>query len=316
MRTKYKKYRLPPNSAQHHLNSLAGDMNSLLWKLEQIEKRFPSPSFPADAPLKLYHYTNLDAACNIISSRQMRASHVSYLNDISERTYGFEWAARFIKSLPNFQYFQLLDKLARLTALSTEGTLDHEDLYLISFSSLRDATDQWIKYSFGSAKICLCFDYTGDANDEFMPRQIVYSPNIQELLMNTLLMETGATLSTRITQYTETDPPIRLILDECNDLASRFKKPEWSSEEEWRILIPGNRSTHPLNFRVRGTELVPYVLVEINDKRVETPSNLRLSEVMVGPTIPGKGTEKSLRMMLDAYGFPNVQISRSNSSLR
>lgn len=116
---------------------------------------------------KYYHYTTLDACCNILKSNDLWMSNVRYLNDSTEIQY---CKKQVLQSL------QTNDRTIR-----SDVSRNLFDYYAISLSSTPYLENQWREYANDNKGVCIEFDFKQDGlfkmlinNGLIVPQHIIY----------------------------------------------------------------------------------------------------------------------------------------------
>ena len=126
-------------------------------------------------PEFLYHYTSLESFNSIVTTKQLWASNILYLNDSQEIKGAIEailyYIEEFADSAPN-KYSDLIKEMGYLlNEKYKEGVgkdiynSNHEDIFVCSFSSKPDMLNQWRGYCPESKGVCICFGYTNELHE-------------------------------------------------------------------------------------------------------------------------------------------------------
>lgn len=133
-------------------------------------------------PKILWHYTDLDGFRGIVTSKQIYATSVRYLNDKEEFEHGLMLAKRLLlEMLPEEEADPpLVRQLVSGTFedIFSRGALSPENLSLFtaSFTLNGDQLSQWRGYSKGSAGVCLGFDFSGVRKFTAPETPVVFAP--------------------------------------------------------------------------------------------------------------------------------------------
>ena len=98
-----------------------------------------------DNPDILYHYTSIEAFKSIIDSKKMRATRYDQMNDYSEVKLGIDNLFKTIKNYeisPDFSDFK-----KHLIGIIEKLKSQILDIYILSFSSVKDSLEQWRAYA-------------------------------------------------------------------------------------------------------------------------------------------------------------------------
>jgi hypothetical protein len=114
-------------------------------------------------PETLWHYTSTAGFQGIVTSKEVFATDVRFLNDLEEYVHGLKLAREVAASFPeeDDNGWKSRDRLVDLVEHAfSEGSLSESKLQLFaaSFSTSRDELSQWRGYSHGSSGVSLGFD--------------------------------------------------------------------------------------------------------------------------------------------------------------
>lgn len=257
----------------------------------------------------VYHYTDPRGMFGIVDRRELWATDLRFLNDVSELEYGLTLAKSSITELAEkagVSQRRLLTLVSQALDLSGSGPLS-KPRYAVSFAG-HDLITQWRSYAALGYGYALGFDL-----DELRQRApcepAVYdTKQIQsklERVLRTLLSTNGE----RPLEGKTRGSAARAIAQKCIDIALFAKHPAFADEREIRLVIEGGDA----QYRVRGSEVIPYTRLDMSD---ETDSFVRgLREVVVGPLASDRAME-GLREMLRSTGHPDVEVARSTVPYR
>ena len=252
-------------------------------------------------PSLLHHYTNLEAARQILASSSLWASHVHYMNDAQET---FTIYSDFIEKMGELerdcnwtasqeQFFQHFLRLRFAYTLLPR--------YLISFSSEYDDLSQFRAYSKGGTGVCISFDrellaglsfpiyppnlvppkpmgqiqptlircvYANESRKRCIIEELLES--LRESLSSPALKNNEETLAKQAIEYLEAARPV-------------VKNNSFRSENEWRLVFQDNPSKNPLlswsvDYRTTPRVMVPFIKVPI-----AFPSSKVVRKILIGP---------------------------------
>jgi hypothetical protein len=98
-------------------------------------------------------------------------------------------------------------------------------------------------------------------------------------------------------------------------LASVFKHPSFSEEEEWRLIVPSHSLAQlglALRFRDGRSGIVPYVAVPLTSEA----SALEVHEVMIGPNPHQALAKQAVKSLLEANGVAHKGVFVSDIPFR
>jgi hypothetical protein len=226
---------------------------------------------------RLYHYTSVSGLRGIIDSGNIRATHLGFLNDLSE--------GRAAASSEDYR-----ERLAE--------TEKRSPLFIASFcrhlephQQKNGLLSQWRGYAGEGGGYCVVFDE--DALDGLVEAERRISPGLTILKKDILYAGEG-----------EAAAPQDRELDFL-DLAAFVKSEVFREENETRItLAVPPRGLRPVRFREAAEMLIPYV--EIFSGRRQLP----ITEVIVGPGPLQRRCAAGVVQFLRNHGLEvNVRLS-------
>ena len=98
-----------------------------------------------DLPKTLYHYTSMKGLLGIVQDRQIWASHIRYLNDLTEQDHIWSLVrSRVAERLAHAKDRPVKTRLEGLLAAVDQRP--SQDIYVASFSADGDLLSQWLSY--------------------------------------------------------------------------------------------------------------------------------------------------------------------------
>lgn len=260
---------------------------------------------------RLYHYTTQAGLLGIVTSRQIWATGIQYLNDTTEYGYAIE-LIREVSAGRKFLCASIApDPISALMDGKWPG--ETEGLFVTSFSELPDQLSQWRAYSRGGNGFSLGFDWGAFApalaHLPFSLSPCVYDPTIQRQLIGELLAPHLCPDS----RPPDIDPVTALnklmsFLSEVIIVAPMFKHPAFAEEREWRLVSAPLPAGHKgLGFREGRSTLVPYVPFPLEGPGLP----FSLAEVVVGPTPHPKLSLRAVATLLAQAGLANITVRGS-----
>lgn len=289
--------------------------------------------FPLQKGEKLYHYTNASAVQGILDSNSFWATKHDFLNDRSEFEYAYKmFSTKIISEIKD----ERIKKEIR-TRLRKEIDDDFSmrqgsalnGYYVLSFSLNADNLALWSEFT-NEAGYCVEFDYA--ILDQTLETyfgwegKVIYDREIQlknmrenwidfleqefDLKYSEVLTDTNLNLSEKMIEGMVTHALVLCVL-----YGMFYKKPEFSMEQEYRYVFSiwhgdgGNtKNTLPMQFRVRGDTLVPYVAILCN-------ATDAINAIEIGPKNNMDIAEKGISLFCLSKGL-DIKIKKSKVSLR
>ena len=269
----------------------------------------------------IYHYTTIEALTNgIIVNNAIKdkeiclwASNCEYMNDPDEVKTGYQFLNKIIGSY--------LDNKENLPYVSEYDYTIKDKIFITSFSTQNDSLPMWKMYGKDGKGIALGID------KEIITK--VYKPLIYKCIYNSdkhireisqILKPKKITRDLNIYDSEELKKGLEKILETAisgiigviNDIVTTLaysiflvKNKDYSYEDEIRLYTIAEEN---IAFRCKNDLIIPYINVFLPKEA--------LKEIWIGPTNDLNRTNKSLRTFLDAKGFNNVKIFKSNIHYR
>lgn len=278
---------------------------------------------------KLFHYTTVQGLFGIIEANDIYVSHVRYLNDISEVVHGQELAVDALRKLATKKRFGGFSRVLKYTENAILGN-GVKDYFVTSFSKVGDDLTQWRSYGKQSG-VCIEFDLS-------IPHSFVHfwSPRFAQAVY-----KSGDKLRLILFWIQRYFAEYRAELDRSHSMSdraheayaeslakklshefSRFKHDCFSSEQEVRLIIPGNEHIHrPRRYRTSGRFIIPYYnasdtslredgTICLNGTVIECPK-LPVASVIIGPMQNQKLCAQSIQDFLAARGYNPIAVQTS-----
>ncbi len=286
----------------------AGALTQLLGKVHPAH--IPKP------PAALYHYTTAAGLLGIVSSRHLRGTNSSFMNDSSEFTYGVELALkRFDAELKEHQ--ERNDRIALMMGVLGEIWMKNQaslaETYVACFTEARDDLGQWRAYGGNADRYCVGVDiHTLSERGRYSFAPVIYSRQQQEKLIEDYFSATSSFLRQ---QHSVSEP----LLVSCVKILCRwllesipfFKDDHFASEREWRAVT--NIDTiqkGELHFDPSSGTLRPYV------QMFESDLKLPITEVIVQSARRDERATKAVALLLSKYGYADTKVVESEVPFR
>jgi hypothetical protein len=245
----------------------------------------------------LYHYTSHRSLRCIVEDRQLRISHVYYMNDANEIKYGAELFKTVVAERQNRETDPtLVDFLVEFRDwLNQLIGLPHY-IFVFSLTEKGNLLSQWRAYTpSGEAGVSIGFSKEGlekiAAKKGFELIKCLYDKKEQRGILNTELDAIVAKFNKDVPSIkTAESPPNQKYVSYCYQYSERLlktfcriKDPFFQEESEWRLVSKYyEKYTDPeIKFREGRTTLVPFIefpLTGIHD------DGRLFEQVYVGPS--------------------------------
>lgn len=240
----------------------------------------------AELDFHLYHYTSIDTLFNIVEhSKALWATCVSYMNDSEEFLYGVRLLSELAQDRINAieesehdepelinQKINSLLPLRMLTEFHLKGFKDASVIPFFSFSLSRqdNLLSQWRSYTPHGGGVCIGVspekikEITADNKISLV--KCLYENGEQRDFLNKVLDDYCLVYSTRFPHQAEVSHDSiewfnRYLLTDVARCLLAIKNPNFSEEEEWRLisLFHYELGDDTVGYRTRNNILFPYV---------------------------------------------------------
>lgn len=217
---------------------------------------------------RLYHYTSVNGLRGIVDSGNVWATHLGFLNDLSEGRAALEDEA----------YRARLAETDRRSPLFIASFCRHQEPH----QQKNGLLSQWRGYAGEGGGYCVVFDE--ERLDGLVEAERRISPGLTIVKKDIRYAADGAALAAEGLDFL--------------DLAAFVKNEVFREENETRVtLAVPPRGARPVRFREAGEMLIPYV--EIFSGRRQLP----LAEIIVGPGPLQRRCAAGVVQFLRAHGL-------------
>jgi hypothetical protein len=296
------------------------------------ENRMEEPiSKLGQLPEVVYHYTSMDVVLKIIATKELWATNVRYLNDVSEFQFFLETAQRRLPEIiPDMNHVDLA-AFAKQASQNLGCVPDFLRVpFVTSFSLYDDSLTHWRSYCPAGNGVSIGFR-TGSLLDAYvqkvsLPGTIVPKPVFGEVYYpdpkNT---ETVDSVIREVYSAAQDDvrtrdwPLLDAFLRRLMSIASFIKHPSFENEHEYRLTVAAIQwRPDLLCFRPNPSTLVPYVKVNIPrfssaPRKIGESENTwnAIASITIGPTPNMALSSDSLSAFCWTKGIdPEIRRSR------
>jgi hypothetical protein len=274
-----------------------------------------------ELPLSLFHYTDAKGLRGIITSGELWATHVYYLNDAQE--------FRFARGVIEDVFGEWIDRHSGSVAARIERlkyayqayatvSLSLADPYVVCFCAEGNLLSQWRAYAANGDGFAIHFDpkslMSGLKRDPDVAAnaklfRVIYDREEQRRFVGLAIQQLLSAMDTHDPQEV-----LAALPGVFSEMPFCFKHNAFSEEQEWRLVfLP--RSERFLDVRVSAGHFVPYASFRICDAE-ERPPYVGITH---GPTLEASNTEKALKMLLGKTVpkfWDSIRVSGSDAPLR
>lgn len=233
----------------------------------------------------LYHYTDFNAMCGIVSNGEIWLWNLRRMNDSQEMQY-------YIKELKVAVKKQLPESLHDKTDLLFEENLkDFDSLssYASCFSEYADDAAQWARYGKNGMGVCIAFDMEllskiGEASHTPLCK-VNYNANVEESEIVKQLSDMIKRMADGVSED-EADE-VRELFHNLVNSSPLFKHPSFISEKEYRLVsLPGEKEClGKPHFYIEETNIKKYFILNLRDvgKKLGIEYVDLFKEICIGP---------------------------------
>jgi hypothetical protein len=269
----------------------------------------------------IYHYTTTRGLLGILESRELWASDLRYMNDLSELKYANNLINKEIDKSVGSDFLT-----AALIDYSPGRILDLFAVYACCFCEDGDQLSQWRAYTEKGTGFALGFNrklIKQNSSDGPVLDKVIYEPEDQINSINPTIEEYVKDLQAymSISSKLNEQQRLRQFSDIGHKLFSAnirnfffFKNPVFREENEWRIVQPRFVSdpTDVCFREMRGT-IIPYIKIPL--LKPDYSEQLPLEKIIQGPLADPKLGLESLGKLLKTYKY-RVEIEASKIPIR
>ncbi len=237
--------------------------------------------------MTLYHYTDQNGFMGILTTQELWASKIQYLNDEKEHTLALELTASHLKEL--IKKTKDIELKCRLEYyLETIPYIKNQNICVCSLTENGDLLSQWRGYSrdLGGYSIgfntCALIPFI--TNQGFELTQCIYDLEMQKKkvsdMIETMVIEFNheVGLDYKMPAYYKSGD---VFLERLSKIAPILKDASFAEEAEWRILA--TVKFEDLEFRAGRSMLTPYCKINL-DYREHRDFDRLIDEIIVGHT--------------------------------
>lgn len=260
-----------------------------------------------------YHYTDAQGLLGIIQNGRLWATDIRFLNDPSEGSFLPERLVGLMESKPggiNDTEQEVIKGLQK----ALRNPKSNYSSFCVSLSANGDLLSQWRGYgSFGKGYA------VGLSLEGALPHpqiasyyDVIYGDEgLEELAFDLLDLFVSSVEKWKDMMFDE-------WISTLSILAKSFKDPSYSEEQESRLVCSyscdGNdlfKNEKPLQFRAKGSDLIPYIPMSIDLLRDEEKPRLPIKRIVVGPGVDFDRNYVSINELLKANSYDDVVVEPS-----
>eukprot|EP01093_Parvamoeba_rugata_P011324 TRINITY_DN310_c0_g1_i3.p1 TRINITY_DN310_c0_g1~~TRINITY_DN310_c0_g1_i3.p1 ORF type:complete len:363 (-),score=-2.43 TRINITY_DN310_c0_g1_i3:1353-2441(-) len=302
--------------------------HSLAPEFEKIHLKFLNrwEQYQGNRPEILYHYTSHFGLESIVQSGKVWFSDIAFLNDASEMQLAIDLISEYTGDIDS-DISELGRELIRRSSVNYTPDSPANGFFVACFCADGDLLSQWRAYGGGGGGYALGFNSREMANaGNIRVRKIVYDPELQKSFVQEIVNDTlclldrvaGGRSIKDLDRDEHTLPTFCAFLaTHLTELLCSFKHCSFREEGEWRLIYDFQRDQdiNELKFRLGNGFPVPYLEMPLSLQKEKMP-NSPLVQIIHGPTLHPKLTQKSLALMLQRDGMEHVEVTGSESPLR
>lgn len=260
-------------------------------------------------PPILYHYKTQEGLLGIMSTSEIWATKIQYLNDTSEFALALSLASRELQQrTQNTTNAELL--IGANDLMEDIGGIQNVNICVCSFSEKRDSLSQWRGYGGGSSSYAIGFDSSyleriADTED-FLFAKCIYSEIRQREIVRELI---DSWLSRGVSVNWDNNEFITELLR----IAPLLKNEHYSEEEEWRLIsTPLKSNGERFSFRSGKSMIVPYYRISL----AVNNGAAQIKEIVVGPCPHMNLSLSSVKMLATLRSIDHIDVVESSVPFR
>ena len=263
----------------------------------------------------LYHYTSAAGFHGIVSSKVLRATNFSYLNDSSEIQHGHEIVKRVIKEHLKTTKRTKPKKFLSRAAKRIEDISVGLEFYLACFCTKSDRLSQWRAYGSETGRFCIGFDTEKlfNTNPKTLLSRVIYVNDEKH-------RKVASAINIAIETLEAGGSPdfLDIVHDQfmhkiTNELCF-FKNQSFEEENEWRIVYTSESPTK-IYFDTSSGIIKPFVELcfPLDKGKCKV---LPIVEVIIGPSKFSSLSKKSAQLLLSENGYSDVDMNEFSLPFR
>ncbi len=272
-------------------------------------------------PPRLFHYTSVESARQILGSGVFWATDCRYLNDPKERNYAGSLIQKHLDQASRGDVPPAWSKTLTVIGKVREVLVSKIPVYVACFCADGDVGSQWQHYGDNDRGLALGLDcqalFGRDINSSFGLMRVEYEPDDQEQHIEGILRmayaiwrrgveELGFGETAELSAAVDVEDWLRfeLLVD-----AMGMKEPDFRREREWRAVAFGSSGRGELDVLYRDCDGVAIPYVELDLKTDLGPAGRRLPLPLVrhGSKL-SRSVKNETRRMLDQLGYPGCEV--------
>lgn len=259
-------------------------------------------------PPVLYHYTSIEGILGILSSGELWATKISYLNDRKEFKHAIDLGREYLQSMvvDSEGIEEVRDEL-----VESLETIESMNICISSFTEKKDLLSQWRGYSGNSVGFSVGFT-TADMQrllsvHGFFLRRCIYDEQIQKNIIKTFFDK-------RLREVIEPgNEETSSLIAEFVRIAALMKDAGFSEEEEWRIISEPISCLNPrFKYKHSNSVIIPYFSLPIK----EEGRKLKIKSIVCGPNQNEILNKDAVRLLALSNGYKSTEIEVSKIPYR
>ena len=290
-------------------------------------------------PDVVYHYTSMDTLKKIVQKKELWATNVKYLNDVTEHEF-------FVKAtVGRLGHIVMMDAdfdwdafLRRYALKKTHPDPFYNLPFVASFAAKDDSLTHWRSYCSKGNGVCIGFRIASlTSATTLTPSQAGVLPvrpvfgKVQYLSPNDFahiemaLLTAYSKAKANVDRHRSRDLAATLIDElryEIENVAAFYKHDSFADEREYRLTVDGIHWRRDLlDYRPTASTLVPYVAINIPSAKV--PEDLSdgklwtaIASVRIGPTPNKELSVDAVHAMLESCGLTCYRVDATDVPYR
>ena len=241
----------------------------------------------------IYHYTSLETLHNILTSRCFHFTHCAFMNDYSEIEFGINYFRDKLKQYVKDNEDQIaIDNILDLI----KNVKQYGNIFIGSFSSLRDSICQWRLYSSNATGIAIGLN-VAKIDDFCIKNELPFGGVVYANDFDKIFEQFTKTITPLASYVMENQSSSKLrgfntiIFSYLMSLAFFIKHDGFKEEYEIRI-VAGSGS--PIKNKLHKGLYVPYCEIAFDGHLLDF-----IDEIWIGPASNQELAKRSVQLMLE-----------------
>jgi hypothetical protein len=291
---------------------------------DYVRREFNALMRPLNHPV--YHYTDGQAAANILEETRLRATNILYLDDGRDLAHSVEFfrqaMADRLRANPGGVTAELIALITQY--LSELGSYVPPDIWIATLTRERDSVGQWnaIGDRGHGHGVAVGFTATGIKRGAESGGALL-APCCYDDATKLAIMSRGLAVLEKLYEKRRQNgaPPaaakalIRYVIREVSLFGALMKRSELAHEEEWRVILCNPSQTAVGARRITAIARPDYTALYIDLEIADATDRLPLCEILIGPSVHQQMTARAFWTLLYKHGYDRAEVVPSQAPI-